>query len=685
MYEVYLYNHGQETCIHYPSADKDMPHLLKLSYKESLSQAEIITFTIPVNNQGYGEINELSTKIRVVTSRPNYYFLTENMIIEDKPVIFNGRVLNITDRMDDNGIFTKEVTCEGALNYLKDIHMRRVRYANKTPSQILADMLNKYNANAEQQILLGDIKLTQPLTLDFNYETILNCILKIRNILGGDIRVRETDGNLYLDYLEAQGENNEVEIRIGYNLKSYIKEYDPTDLITRCIGLGYGEGINQLTLEAAIGNDYIQDDEAINQYGIIEGIMTDKEIQDSYTLLAKTQTALAQNKQPKLIISANALDLSMLAGHEGEIYRLGDTIHIINDRLPTNYYLTENFTIEDATLDVYARVVERNFSNILAEAYSPDIVISTRPIRLTDEIIDLKQRNTTLENAPQGSTYIDTYGYAENIDAAHPFQLPVWLSPDILNINRVRLHIDSQKYRAYEKGMAAGGGTVVTSAEGGGTTVSSSGGGGTTVTSAGGGSTTATSSSGGGVEKTTASGGGTTVSSAAPQTMDFWEIDRQTTGGPGDHQHTYMDSFWDIDSVQDHTHRVTVPSHTHSISIDAHTHSVTIGSHTHDVTIPNHTHSVTIPNHTHTATIQPHTHELEYGIFEDTYPQNVYIKINGQSVAGPFAADGNAFSADIDLTPYINEPGATYNIEVTSSRNGRINAWVSIQAFIQAK
>lgn len=685
MYEVYIYNHGQETCIHYPTPDKNMPHLLKLSYKESLSQAETITFTIPINNPGYGEINELSTKIRVVTSKPNYYFLTENMVIEDKPTVFSGRVLNIVDSMDDGGIFTKEVTCEGALNYLKDIHMRRIRYANKTPAQILADMLNRYNNNAEQQILLGDVELTQPLTLDFNYETILNCILKIRNVLGGDIRVRETDGTLYLDYLAAQGENNEVEIRIGYNLKSYIKEYDPTDLVTRCIGLGYGEGINQLTLEPIIGRDYIEDTEAISKYGVIEGIMTDKEIQDANTLLAKTQTALGQNKQPKLIISCRALDLSMLAGHEGEIYRLGDTIHIINDRMPASYYLTENFTMEEAALDVYARVVERSFSDLLAEPFNPDIVISTRPITLTDQVIDLKQRNATLENAPQGSTYIDTYGYAENIDAEHPFQLPVWLSPDILNVNRVRLHIDSQKYRAYEKGMAAGGSTTVTSSSGGGTTLTSSSGGGTTATSSSGGGQEKTSSSGGSTTVTSSSGGSTTVTSGSSLQLGVYNAYREQTEMAEGHTHYYTDTAIDLGTFNNHTHSVSIGSHTHSVTIGSHTHSVTIDPHTHTVTIPDHTHTVTIDPHTHTVTIPDHVHALQYGIFEDTYPQNVYVKVNGQIVAGPLGTDGNAFNADIDLTPYIGTPGTTYSIEVTSSRNGRVNVWVSIQAFIQAK
>jgi hypothetical protein len=116
-----------------------------------------------------------------------------------------------------------------------------------------------------------------------------------------------------------------------------------------------------------------------------------------------------------------------------------------------------------------------------------------------------------------------------------------------------------------------------------------------------------------------------------------------------------------------------------------HTHDVSISDHDHSVTIPDHDHSVTIPDHSHSVYIPDHSHGLIYGIFEDTYPQNVFVKINGQEIAGPFGQDGKVFNVDLDLTSYIGTPGTTYNLEVTSARNGRVNVWVSVQAFIQAK
>lgn len=608
MYAVYIYNNDIETLVHYPTADKDAPHLLSLPLQERLSQADIITFRIPYNNPGYNAITELTTKVKVIDTR-------------DNSIRFSGRVLTIRDSMDESGLFTKEVTCEGALNYLNDIHVRRISYVNKSPAEILTDLLARYNASSSNPIQLGTVEEQQPITVDYNYETVLNCIIKLRNILGGDIRVREADGVLYLDYLKAQGTNNDVEVRLGYNMKSIMREYDPTEIVTRLIGLGYGEGINQLTFTSINnGKDYLEDVEAISKYGVIEGVMTDKDIQNAYTLKQKTQTVLNEKKQPKLTLSCKALDLSVLAGHESEKYEFGDTLHIINEVMG---------------IDVYARVVERRFSNLLAEPFNPDIVISTRPIRLSDEIIDLKQRNATLENAPQGSTYIDTYGYAENIDAEHPFQLPVWLSPDILNVNRVRLHIDSQKYRAYERGASDGGGTEITSASGGGTTVTSS-------------------------------------SVASHRHKMFNNIE---TSSPADdfitaYGFTYSRNPGQLSPSEIYFTMPASPGGNHLYTYEA------SGEHSHSVTVPDHSHAVTILNH---------IHALVYGIFEDTYPKDVYVKVNGQTVAGPFGTDGNAFNVDVDLTPYISQPGQTYGIEITSSRNGRINAWVSVQAFIQAK
>lgn len=657
MYRVIVINNGEEEIIHEPTANEEAPHIKTSSFKEILSQAEQFTFNIPYANQCYNLVKGLNTKVKIIDTR-------------DNSVKFTGRVLNVKDGMPADGKFSKDVTCEGALNYLNDSQTDTWHFGDQTPEQIIQFLLDKHNEKMEddtsRKIYLGTIEVIQHITVDTNGETILNAIItKLHNILGGDFRIRETNNILYLDYLLAQGENNEVTIQIGINAKQLIREYDPTDVITRGIVKGYGEGINQLTIESVNnGLKYLEDSEAKAKYGVIEGLITNKDIQNANTLKIYGQTVLDEKKQPKLILDSAMMDRSVYAEYSMEKYDIGDTLHILSNIMD---------------IDVYARVTERE-RDILNTPWLPNLTISTRPITLSDQIIDLKQRNMNLENCPQGSTYIDTFGYAENIDENHSFQLPIWLSPDILYVNRVRLHVDSQKYRAYEKGMAGGGGITTTSGPSSKTT--SDNGGQSTQTSTNGGASTQTSSNGGGATVTSSGGGGhthligmNTGGDTKPSTnRDFLcsaSQSQDTTWFKIAVNNDYIGANLYTYATTDHNHEVSVPSHSHSVIIPGHTHDVSIPAHSHGM---DHTHSITIPDH---------THEIQYGIFEDNYPADVQIKINGTIIPNITLSEGG--NLDIDISQYVGTPGETYNLEVTSSRNGRVNVWVSIQAFIQIK
>jgi len=603
MYSVSLFNGAVETVIHYPSADKDTPHLLSLSLKEVLSGAEQLSFNVPFGNPGYNLLEGLITKVKVIDTR-------------DNSVIFSGRVLNTQDGMQPDGTFVNQTVCEGAMAYLCDTQTRRWHFQNQTPSQILTYLLDQHNAkvDASKQIHVGTVQITQPITIDTNYETTISAIVnKLHNILGGDLRVRETAGVLYLDYLTAIGTNNEVKIEIGINAKQLIREWDPTEVMTVLIPQGYGEGINTLDIKAVNGGfETISDAVAVAKYGVIEGLVTNKDIQNADTLKIYGQTVLSEKKQPMLVIDTSMIDRSVLAEYALEKYEMGDTLHILADPL---------------NIDVYARVVERD-RDLINRPWDPKLSISTRPITLTSKIEDLKSRQMNLEQCPQGSTFIQPYQANDNLDETHSIQIPIWLSPDILNVNRVRLFAQSQKFRAYEKGMAAGGSSTATSSSGGSSTATSSGGGGATTSVAG--------------------------------------MDSESTADAG-----FVDGVGaDVMGVCNDRNGVSLQQHYH----------YTNWQHSHNG--PVHSHTVPIPNHQHTVPIPTHVHGIDYGIFEDTFTAGSKIKINGVIVAdGP----NNGESIDIDITPWIGTPGQTYIVEVTSTQRGRVAVQVNVQAFIQTK
>jgi len=604
MYEVEIYNNGVKTVIHSINPSVKSPHLFNLPFKESLSKADELSFSIPSSNVGYSLIKGLTTKVKVIDTR-------------DNSIVFTGRVLTTKDGMSSDGKFTNEVLCEGAMNYLNDSNTRRWNFTNQTPTQILTYLLNQHNSKADssRQIQLGTIEVTQPITIDTNYETTLNTIItKLHNILGGDFRVRETSGILYLDYLIAQGTNNEVEIRIGHNLKEIIREYDPMDIITRAVPLGYGEGINQLGIESVNGGvDYIENSVSKAKYGIIEGCPPNKDIQNADTLKIWGQKVLEEKSQPRLTYSIGSLDLSVLLGHENEKYEAGDTLRTIVDFMNVN---------------VYARVIER-VRDLILKPWDPTLTISTRAITLTDQIVDLKQRNLTLENAPQGNTCIFAIPKAENADATHPITLDLDIPKETININRVYINLHGRKFRADSKGIGGGGGTITTT-EGGGAYQESS--------------KIATQT--------------TTVYMWRSPDGEVFSIPAPTI--PGDTRIVLMP----IEGAEYHLLDRYQLDHQHN----------------NEITIP----AIDIPDHPHDMILEDHTHEQEYGIYESTYPKNAKIKVNGVDLGVNYGDGTNEFDGyDIDITPHVNI--GNNKIEITTEQNGRIEAIVYSQIFIQTK
>ena len=277
-------------------------------------------------------------------------------------------------------------------------------------------------------------------------------------------------------------------------------------------------------------------------------------------------------------------------------------------------------------------------------------------------------------------------------------RVPYFCDEGVKENRKIILSMVFEKYRAFERGMSAGGSISTSSAGGGGTSAaggggtSAAGGGGTSA--AGGGGTTAaggqTSTSG---TATTSSGGGSYykseqktsqvqqwqnqnlhvigIGTGEPKGNDFNKHHHIILTGLLNHNHS-TDIVVDIPnhthSTQAHAHQIG--SHTHNIS--AHTH--TISAHTH--TIPDHTH--TIPDHTHTIDTT-HNHNLEYGIFEqESRCSNVKVYVNNVLVNtnAPINSD-----VQLDITKHI-RIGQKNDIRIETETNGRISCNLFTKSFV---
>lgn len=309
-------------------------------------------------------------------------------------------------------------------------------------------------------------------------------------------------------------------IRYGRNLKNVEKRTDPTDLCTRLYGLGYGEGINQLTISSVNdGVPYIESD-TVGTYGIISRIFADTKEENAATLKAKMIALLEQVKIPRIEYSVNAAHLYQITDKSIDDFYLGAYCRTID---------------KEDDLTFTAKVVSINKPDLNGAPGDINLEIANSPEDVAKSISTLANRQRINEVYSQGATNIDSSDYQDNCDNTHPAIIKFYVPNECVRINKCLLSYETDYFRAYEIGASAGGASSETSDSGGASTETSS---------------------------------DNPVWGSLDE--DGWTGDEGQVSNPP--------SPGDYDG---HAHRL--PKHSHDIYISSHTHGIDIPNHEHDI------------------------------------------------------------------------------------------------------
>lgn len=451
--------------------------------------------------------------------------------------------------------------------------------------------------------------------------------------------------------LVAPSDTLKSEIRYAKNMTSIVKTVDASSIANRIYALGYGEGVNQLTISSVNnGVPYVEDAMSIQQYGLCSSILVDSRYEVAENLKGYAEQLLAELKEPYISYEIGAIDLHRLTGDAFSKFRPGEIVRVVDEADGVN---------------LRTRIVSIEKSDAQGDPGNISVTIANKTKDIAGSISDLQNRALIGETYAQGATNQQIYNFTDNADATHPATLKLYISDSVVRINKMLLNIQFEAFRAYEKAIGGGGGQTT------------SGGGGQT-TSSGGGSTT---SSGGG--STTSAGGGQTSSATA---LESSNVLPSQTSGQAVHNHGIsrgarlattsdgqtIDGYETFVWSGAHTH----PAHTHSIS--AHTHSVS--AHTH--TVKAHTH--TVQNHTHT--VQDHTHKIEFGIYEGARASSATIKVDGEEIPTPTSY------SEIDIVEFLKtdssgkiQRNAWHTVEILPNTMSRIVAAVFMQTFCNSR
>ena len=378
MFQAMIYNNDVETTIHYPSSNKEDPHVDSLPLKEDTAGVGTLILKLYPNNQGYNSVDEFKTYVKVKDLR-------------DNNIRFSGRIIKIEDKMDSGGQIYKDITCENALGFLNDTKERCSTYYGANGLSFLTQILNTHNNKVNDEhkkIYVGNCDINKDITHTCDFKTTLAEILQTVEDYGGYIRVREVNNKRYLDWV-TQLENDIIQVDLGINMKEIVKSNNIFDIGTRIIPLG----ANHLTIESVNGGkDYIDDPDAISKYGIIEKTVEYSDIENASELKTKCINELHNYTRAEYTLSTSAIDLSYKTGISKDRYKLGSPLHIRNRFMQ----IDDTYIVNSISLD-------------LLVPYNPTLEISKRKTSLSKTINDIRSEtisnNGVYNNVQIGSAY----------------------------------------------------------------------------------------------------------------------------------------------------------------------------------------------------------------------------------------------------------------------------------------
>ena len=425
--------------------------------------------------------------------------------------------------------------------------------------------------------VLGECEYSDQFAYKFENTSLLSALLSLGNVLTDEYTwVFDTSASPWTVSLKHADATPGCGIHYRRNMVEVEKEMDASTLVTRLYMLGYGEGVNQLTIRDINGGVPYIDADTKSVWGVKSSVYADTRIEDAATLKARGVALLNRLKNPYISYTASAVDLTRLTGQEWDKHMPGKLVRVLDG---------------EHGIDFDARIVSIAKSDVRGRPGEIDITIANAPRDAADSINTLADRMGISELYSQGATNLYSQQYADNADAQHPAKMRVYVPSGCVRINQMLLSWQMEAFRAYETGAAAGGATATTTSSGGASTNTSSAGG-----------SSSTTSSAGGAQQVTSEQKSMTMEAATGEVITTTGYPSGCTGGAVGTSGSGVASTTSaagggntsevqvvVNSVGGHTH--TGPSHTHGMGHFHHgpAHSHGIAGHTHSG--PSHRHS----------------------------------------------------------------------------------------------
>lgn len=520
-------------------------------------------------------------------------------------------------------------------------------------SSVHTEEVLKWLLSQQKTVLwkLGDCDFDRQFEYAWEQENLLNAIFSIP---------KEFVDNYKWDYdtltfpwtlhLHRLDENIKPQyyIRARRNLIESSSTIDYTNICTRLYPLGYGEGINQLTIKDVNGGlPYLQSsDEIVEKYGIIEKVLVDRRYENPESLLAYGKTTLKALEEPSVSRQFKVVDLYPLTTMKIDNAEVGELAKMTQDG--SKAWITKTTRVYDDP------------GNLTIE-------LSTDTENIVDTIADLADRVRIESVYAQGATQLYQQSKDANATPEKGMVLNLYFPSEMKQINKVLLNIELDSFRAYSRATESAGAYADSTAAGGGTYSSTAAGGGTVSTDSSSFSFSGTIGTG-------------TYNNNVVFTIPIGFATSSTTSGPYGDLSGHVHGF----SVQFDNFQLPISTsnfnHNHDVDLGQ------MGSHSHSFSLPDHTHGFSVPDHTHGFQIPDHTHEIDPGIYEYGSASAFDIYVNGEKRT---YVDSRSFEGDISEWLLGDDKRIPRNswirLEIRPNDLAYVISSVFVQGFVQSR
>lgn len=301
-----------------PSSDDMALHVVSPKAKYELNRAASLSFTMLPGNVLYNGLHKLKTIITLE---------------QDGEEIFRGRVVETTT----NTYNQREVYCVSELSYLQDSLVRPYDFKGKA-SDLFRQLVAKHNEQVDEfkRFEVGIITaVTDEDETETESEAYTDTLAEIRQMLvtpfDGYLRIRWEGNVRYLDYIKDYDDECGQAIEFGVNLVDVENKIDAKDVFTVLVPLGgYNtSSSNPITIKSVNGGkDYLEDEEAIAQYGRIVKTYKWEDITDPQEIMEKGLEQFEKMKA-KRTLTIKAVDFHVIDASVDSI-RLGKRVRLVS-------------------------------------------------------------------------------------------------------------------------------------------------------------------------------------------------------------------------------------------------------------------------------------------------------------------------------------------------------------------